>query len=170
MGELNPAARDRRTEEEHMSKMASLPTRVERRGLQPGRKLPRVASGSAKKKGKVQVTSAASQTSSTVLDMPSGDGPCCHFWVIDPVQGPTSHGVCKRCDTQRQFGNYLRPSGMLPEKDMSRLSDVPEQAGSDIDGVLQRQTAGYATAVAALPRYTRKAWTYPRKGRGLMPR
>jgi len=143
---------------------------VKKRGPQSRRKLTRIASGSAKKKAKVQVASAASRASPPVLDIPSRDGMCCHFWVIDLVQGPTSHGVCKRCDARRQFSNYLRPSGVLPEKDMSRLSDVPEQAGSDIDSVLRKQTASYTTAVAAPPRYTRKAWTYPRKGRGLMSR
>jgi hypothetical protein len=167
---LGLTARDRRAAEKHMSKTTSLRTRVKKRGPQPRRKLTRIASGLGKKEGKIQVASAASQASPPVLDIPSRDGLCCHFWVIDLVQGPTSHGVCKRCDEERLFSNYLRPSGTLPEKDVSSLSDVPVQAGSDIDSVLRKQTGGYATAVAGLPRYTRKAWTYPRKGRGTMPR
>jgi hypothetical protein len=124
-----------------------------------------VASGPNRKEEKVPATRDASRESSRILDIPSGD-PCCHFWVIGLVQGPTSHGVCKRCDEQRQFSNYLRPSGVLPEKDMSRLSDVPETAGADMDKVLQRHSGGYATANTGVPGYTRKPWTYPRKGRG----
>jgi hypothetical protein len=102
--------------------------------------------------------------------MPSSGGACCHFWVIDLVHGPTSHGVCKRCDERRQFSNYLGPSGVLPEKDMSRLSDVPEPAGGEIDRAVRKQTGGYATADAGSSGYARKPWAYPRRRRGLIPR
>ncbi len=152
-----------------MNKTATSSTRVERAGLKSRRRASQVALVLNKKEGRVQATRDASRESPGILDVPSGDA-CCHFWVIDLVHGPTSHGVCKRCDEQRQFSNYLRPSGVLPEKDMSRLSDVPEPAGGDIDKVLQRHGGGYAKANTGVLGYTRRPWAYPRKGRGLASR
>ena len=148
-----------------MNKTAASATRVEKAGLKPRRRASQAALVLNRKEGKVQATRDASRECPGILDVSSGDA-CCHFWVIDLVHGPTSHGVCKRCAEQRQFSNYLRPSGVLPEKDMSRLSDVPEPAGADIDKVLQRHGGGYATANTGVLGYTRKTWTYPGKGRG----
>ncbi len=116
-----------------------------------------------KKKEHVQEGSVGSEAS------PFAPGPsrrreqCCHLWVIDLVEGPTSHGVCKRCDEQRQFSNYLRPSGVLPEKDMSRLSHGPGLAVESLDTVLQKDTGGGVVATAAVGHRT-KTWTYPKRG------
>ncbi len=30
---------------------------------------------------------------------------CCHHWLIDRPNGPTSHGVCKYCHEERDFSN-----------------------------------------------------------------
>lgn len=87
---------------------------------------------------------------------------CCHFWVIDLVEGPTSHGVCKWCDEQRQFSNYLRLSGILPEKDISSLSHGPGILDGSLDTVLQKETGGAVVATAA--RRPAKAWTHPKRG------
>ncbi len=31
---------------------------------------------------------------------------CIHHWRIAMPDGPTSHGVCKRCGAEREFSNY----------------------------------------------------------------
>lgn len=33
--------------------------------------------------------------------------PCCHYWVIEPAEGPFSNGACKICGQQKQFKNYV---------------------------------------------------------------
>jgi len=153
-----------------MSRTSAAPARGKEEGLRPGRKVSRPASAPSRKAERPRAAVAALEEHPVALHVQSRDGVCCHFWVIDLVQGPTSHGVCKRCDERRRFSNYLRPSGMLPEKDMSRLSDVPEPAAGDIAKVVQRQTGEYAAASAGASGYGRKPWAYPRRGRGLIPR
>ena len=31
---------------------------------------------------------------------------CCHYWIIERSQGPTSWGVCKFCGEEREFDNF----------------------------------------------------------------
>ena len=33
-----------------------------------------------------------------------------HFWVIDPPNGPTSHGTCKECGISQEFRNSIESS------------------------------------------------------------
>ena len=35
---------------------------------------------------------------------------CSHQWVIDSPAGPTSRGVCRLCDEERQFQNFIEGS------------------------------------------------------------
>jgi len=32
---------------------------------------------------------------------------CCHHWIINLAQGPTSQGVCKNCGEVKEFQNYI---------------------------------------------------------------
>ncbi len=32
-------------------------------------------------------------------------GKCCHYWMIESPQGPTSRGVCKFCGAVKEFDN-----------------------------------------------------------------
>ena len=32
---------------------------------------------------------------------------CCHHWVIEPAEGPTSLGVCRKCSESREFRNSI---------------------------------------------------------------
>jgi len=34
-------------------------------------------------------------------------GDCCHYWIIESPNGPTSRGVCKYCGTEKEFLNSL---------------------------------------------------------------
>jgi hypothetical protein len=30
---------------------------------------------------------------------------CIHHWIVEPADGPTSRGRCKRCGSERRFSN-----------------------------------------------------------------
>ena len=32
---------------------------------------------------------------------------CCHHWIIEPAQGPTSMGECLKCNSVREFNNSI---------------------------------------------------------------
>ncbi len=32
---------------------------------------------------------------------------CCHEWVIEPANGPSSQGTCQNCGEVRQFKNFI---------------------------------------------------------------
>ena len=38
-------------------------------------------------------------------------GDCQHHWVIDPANGPESHGVCRKCGLERAFINHVPSAG-----------------------------------------------------------
>ena len=40
-----------------------------------------------------------------VLREPEVKEECQHYWIIEEAKGPTSQGVCKFCDTKREFHN-----------------------------------------------------------------
>jgi hypothetical protein len=41
----------------------------------------------------------------TAPEEPISEGECCHYWIIETPQGPTSRGVCKFCGEVREFDN-----------------------------------------------------------------
>ena len=51
---------------------------------------------------------------------------CIHHWIIDPVDGPTSTGTCKKCGATRQHENYYKAPPGVPmqtkeEQEYNRL-------------------------------------------------
>ena len=32
---------------------------------------------------------------------------CCHYWMIQPAEGPISLGVCRLCHESREFSNSI---------------------------------------------------------------
>ena len=48
---------------------------------------------------------------------------CCHYWLIESANGPTSRGVCKFCGAEKQFNNSLLDSWW--EGDLPMLSELP---------------------------------------------
>lgn len=66
---------------------------------------------------------------------------CSHQWVIDSPAGPTSRGVCRLCDEERQFQNYIEGSSWgydVPLDQLAGGSRFPTgarqgQEGSDED-------------------------------------
>ena len=61
----------------------------------------------------------------TVLDAhaPAVEASCIHHWVIEPPNGLTSRGVCKRCGTDRDFAN-ANESVMWEQTNTLRSSPV----------------------------------------------
>ncbi len=33
---------------------------------------------------------------------------CCHHWIIEAPNGPTSKGVCRICGEEKQFNNFAQ--------------------------------------------------------------
>ena len=50
-------------------------------------------------------------------ERPVEEAVCCHYWMIQPADGPVSLGVCQFCFETREFKNsiddwtYDKPSG-----------------------------------------------------------
>ena len=60
---------------------------------------------------------------------PEGEDKCCHYWVIDSPNGPTSRGVCKFCGTENYFHNT--PPEFLLSKQDTRKSELPGPPDKD---------------------------------------
>ena len=53
-----------------------------------------------------------------VVEVPA----CRHQWVIDAPSGPSSRGVCRKCDEERQFQNYIEGSPWGYDVSLEQLS------------------------------------------------
>jgi hypothetical protein len=42
----------------------------------------------------------------TAPQEPTSKGNCCHYWIIEPADGPTSKGMCQFCGAEKEFDNY----------------------------------------------------------------
>ena len=42
----------------------------------------------------------------TSLDEHIGMRRCCHHWIIEAPQGPTSKGVCRFCGEEKEFDSF----------------------------------------------------------------
>lgn len=50
---------------------------------------------------------------------PISEGKCCHYWIIETPNGPTSRGVCKFCGAVKEFDNFGPDSWSLWDRDTS---------------------------------------------------
>ncbi len=41
----------------------------------------------------------------TAPEEPTCKGKCCHYWIIEPADGPTSKGMCQFCGEEKEFDN-----------------------------------------------------------------
>lgn len=58
---------------------------------------------------------------------------CSHYWVIETCQGPTSHGVCKRCGEEKEFLNIIPEySAPGPARDKNPLN-LPKMEEKEFD-------------------------------------
>ena len=42
------------------------------------------------------------------MTMQNETAPCCHHWVIQPANGPTSTGFCQKCFDTKEFSNTIQ--------------------------------------------------------------
>ena len=59
----------------------------------------------------------------TSPEEPISEGKCCHYWIIEPPQGPTSRGVCKFCGAVKEFDSYGPESWSLWDRDTSASAE-----------------------------------------------
>ena len=57
-----------------------------------------------------------------VAERPKAEAECCHHWVIESAEGPTSKGVCKYCGSEREFLNWC--ASFFWEDDVSMLDET----------------------------------------------
>ena len=73
--------------------------------------------------------------SGTLLDKTKGQTQCYHHWIIETASGPTSHGICKICGTEKHFDNVLEETtidkydasafaGLSAERDVINREDT----------------------------------------------
>lgn len=68
----------------------------------------------------------------TAPKKPNSEGKCCHYWIIESPNGPTSRGVCKFCGAEKEFDNYgpdARWYGDISELVVPDLPDLTPGAG-----------------------------------------
>lgn len=58
----------------------------------------------------------------TIAEEPRAEVECCHHWIIESPNGPTSKGVCKYCGAEREFSNYW--ADLFWEDDIRALSGI----------------------------------------------
>ena len=69
---------------------------------------------------------------------PEANDECCHYWLIESANGPTSKGVCKFCGVEKEFHNSPPEYAFSKRRDEKiALPDTPprevhtENDGSD---------------------------------------
>lgn len=61
---------------------------------------------------------------------------CCHHWVIEPAEGPTSLGVCRKCSESREFRNSIVDA----ERDVN--DDAPAVRPTSVSATPHEPTQG----------------------------
>ena len=79
---------------------------------------------------------------------------CCHYWVIEPANGGTSKGVCRFCDEERLFNNYLHAYGEEGGEEAEDWNDnKPAPKPVRVKG---RQTENEKGSQATCSKYTKE--------------
>ncbi len=50
---------------------------------------------------------------------------CCHYWEIEPAEGPVSLGVCRLCHESKEFKNSIE-TYEAPRPTQARTRDDPD--------------------------------------------
>ena len=58
---------------------------------------------------------------------------CCHHWVIQPADGPSSNGACQVCGETREFKNYVESATWGDGRTAGRGSSTPAASESTSD-------------------------------------
>ncbi len=62
---------------------------------------------------------------------------CPHHWVIEPADGPTSEGVCRKCAEVKTFANYVVQNTWSNQGD-------PTQSAPQVRGLKRSRPEGQA--------------------------
>lgn len=61
----------------------------------------------------------------TPPEEPTCNGKCCHYWIIEAPEGPTSKGVCKFCGAEKEFDSFGPDSLSRWDRSPSKYVDPP---------------------------------------------
>ena len=49
---------------------------------------------------------------------------CVHFWLIEPANGPKSHGRCRLCGVERDFLNWIPDVAAGYDIERERMKEI----------------------------------------------
>lgn len=56
---------------------------------------------------------------------PTSKSKCCHRWIIEPADGPTSKGVCQFCGAEKEFDNCGSDSLSRWDRSAAKSAEIP---------------------------------------------
>ena len=72
-------------------------------------------------------------TGTSINPEPSSLAKCCHHWVIQAPNGPSSQGECQKCHEVRHFQNFIEMSDWGDQKHPRRAEIEPLPIPEDIE-------------------------------------
>ncbi len=61
----------------------------------------------------------------TAPQEPTIKGNCCHYWIIEAADGPTSKGMCQFCGAEKEFDNCGPGSLSRWDRSVAKSAEVP---------------------------------------------
>ena len=61
---------------------------------------------------------------------PATQSTCCHYWIIQPAEGPVSLGMCQLCLETREFKNSI-------DWEFENIPKGRDKRNGDVDLVLE---------------------------------
>ena len=61
----------------------------------------------------------------TAPEEPTKKDECCHYWIIEPADGPTSKGVCRFCGAEKEFDSFGPDSLSRWDRSVAKSGEVP---------------------------------------------
>ena len=52
---------------------------------------------------------------------------CCHHWVIEAPDGPSSHGRCRLCGQMKEFKNVIESAPWAEDSDQESVDGPTEE-------------------------------------------
>ena len=61
----------------------------------------------------------------TAPEEPTKEAKCCHYWIIEPADGPTSKGICRLCGAEKEFDSFGPDSLSRWDRSVAKSAEVP---------------------------------------------
>ena len=61
----------------------------------------------------------------TAPEEPKNKDKCCHYWIIEPADGPTSRGICRLCGAEKEFDSFGPDSLSRWDRSIAKSGEVP---------------------------------------------